>query len=407
MKDIKVVRKHRNKQGFRFSFKWLKRTAVILAVVLIAVVAFFGIRLLVHAVFGGGDAYVIENDKTSTLIMKTGDKLVLSVSADDEVMRELEFESSNPQVLSVDSGGRVDALSEGKATVTVESDDYFGACVVTVGKADKKSQTTEYTNAYTANLDVVEKNKQNKTKNLYKAIVNRRTNTVTIYTYDDDGKYTVPVRAMVCSCGLKTTKDITPIGTYSVYFKHYWQPLYGNVYGKYVTGFSGDYLFHSVPYLKTESNTLKTDEFNKLGVNASQGCVRLMVSDAKWVYDNLDKGTVVVVVDKEASGDPLGKPEAIKANHKIKWDPSDPHKNNPYLEKGPVITGAKDMTIKVGQPYKQNVKAKDTCSNDVSDKIDIIGNVITSKPGTYLVTYSIKDGVGKQAEVTVTVTVEE
>ncbi|MFR5209625.1 MAG: L,D-transpeptidase family protein [Clostridia bacterium] len=26
--------------------------------------------------------------------------------------------------------------------------------------------------------------------------------------------------------------------------------------------------------------------FNKLGEQASQGCVRLAVSDAKWVYDN-------------------------------------------------------------------------------------------------------------------------
>ena len=411
MKDLKVIRKHRDESGEKRKKKhvprWARRTLIVLVGLILVVALFFGIRFLWGLVFGPSQTYDIEKDGTTTLILKTGDRLVLSVSADEEVMNELQFASSNPDVITVDSGGRVDAIKEGKATISVQSDDYFGQCIVTVEKAAPESKVTEYTSAYTANLDVLERNKANKSKRLYKAVVNRRTNTVTIYTYGDDGKYNVPVRAMICSCGLETKADITPVGSFSVYFKHYWQPLYGGVYGKYVTGFSGDYLFHSVPYLKTESNTLKTDEFNKLGKNASQGCVRLQVSDAKWVYDNLDNNTVVEVIDKDAKSDPLGRPTAIKADTKLKWDPSDPHKNNPYNKKAPVITGAKDVTIKVGQKYNPKVTAKDTCSNDITKKIVVTGNVITSKAGTYKVTYSVKDDLSKQAEVTVKVTVEE
>jgi lipoprotein-anchoring transpeptidase ErfK/SrfK len=33
----------------------------------------------------------------------------------------------------------------------------------------------------------------------------------------------------------------------------------------------------------------------RLGINASHGCVRLSLSDAKWIYDNIPSGTTVVV----------------------------------------------------------------------------------------------------------------
>lgn len=42
---------------------------------------------------------------------------------------------------------------------------------------------------------------------------------------------------------------------------------------------------------------LELEEFNKLGEQASQGCVRLAVSDAKWVYDNCPTGTNVSIYD--------------------------------------------------------------------------------------------------------------
>lgn len=73
---------------------------------------------------------------------------------------------------------------------------------------------------------------------------------------------------------------------------------------------------------------LELEEFNKLGEQASQGCVRLAVSDAKWVYDNCPTGTNVSIYDDAENAGPLGKPDAIKiTDFTNKWDPTDSNKN--------------------------------------------------------------------------------
>jgi lipoprotein-anchoring transpeptidase ErfK/SrfK len=60
----------------------------------------------------------------------------------------------------------------------------------------------------------------------------------------------------------------------------------------YWTQFSGNYLFHSVLY---NSGSMSSIQDGRLGINASHGCVRLSLSDAKWIYDNIPSGTTVVV----------------------------------------------------------------------------------------------------------------
>ena len=113
--------------------------------------------------------------------------------------------------------------------------------------------------------------------------VNRMANCVTVYTKDAAGNYSVPVKSMICSVGLT---DETPLGVYSIYARYVWRPLFGGSYGQYTLRFFGHFLFHSVPYSQTSKDALLEGAFNKLGEPASQGCVRLMVADAKWLYDN-------------------------------------------------------------------------------------------------------------------------
>lgn len=426
MKEMKVIRKrrrrHRGGGGFsggyistpnyrrRYHSTNFLLKAVIICSVLTIVTA--GALCLKFFVFDRNNdapevkSGVIENNKSASLILKTGDRMVLAVAADDEAMNKLQFVSSNPSVLTVDSGGRIDALSTGKSTVSASCDGYYGECVITVEQGEQENPPAEYTTAIVDNLDVLEKNIEDGSKNPYRVTVNRRTNTVTVYTYDDSGNYTVPVRAMVCSCGEMNEENITIAGVFEVYFKNRWHALFGDVYGQYVTGFSGDYLFHSVPYTKTSENSLKGEEFNKLSTNASQGCVRMMIVDTKWVYDNLEIGTVVEVIDAGPEKDPLGTPLTVKVDNKSKWDPTDPHEDNPYLNKQPVITGAQDVTIKQGESYNPTITAIDSCMMDATDKIEIVGNVNTNKKGTYYVTYILTDALKKHTEVTVTVTVE-
>lgn len=120
--------------------------------------------------------------------------------------------------------------------------------------------------------------------------VNNEANVVTIYTKDNEGQYTVPIKAMICSTGTATPTS----GIYEIKLKWEWLGLFGNVYGHYSTQIVENILFHSVPYLeKGNPASLEYWEYDKLGTSCSAGCVRLTVADAKWIYDNVEKGSLV------------------------------------------------------------------------------------------------------------------
>lgn len=159
--------------------------------------------------------------------------------------------------------------------------------------------------------------------------INRKQNCITVYTSDENGEYTVPYKAMICSTGLY---NATPRGTFHLSTKYLWRELYGKVYGQYATRITGGVLFHSVPYYKKSKSALCTEKYNKLGQQASMGCVRLTVEDAKWIADNCPSGTTVEIYDDDDPG-PLGKPEAahIDTDSPNKgWDPTDPDVENPW-----------------------------------------------------------------------------
>lgn len=187
-------------------------------------------------------------------------------------------------------------------------------------------------------LVVEEKNneKQNTTQNNtssnipYYIKVNYGAQVVTIYKQDNEGNYTIPVKAMVCSTGTYTPKS----GVYAIPNRWKWLGLQGDVYGQYCTQITGNILFHSVPYLERGNpESLEYWEYDKLGTYASAGCIRLTVADAMWIYNNCGRGTKVEFYSNSNPG-PLGKPTAQKisnAEGNLKnWDPTDPNPNNPW-----------------------------------------------------------------------------
>lgn len=158
--------------------------------------------------------------------------------------------------------------------------------------------------------------------------VNYEANVVTVYKKDSKGKYTVPIKAMICSCGTATPTA----GVYGITDKYTWRLLEGNVYGQYACRITGSILFHSVPYEKKDKSTLEWWEYDKLGKTASLGCVRLKVEDAKWIYNNCIPGTKVEFY-KDGTPGPLGKPTAkkITQDQEVRnWDPTDPDPANPW-----------------------------------------------------------------------------
>lgn len=341
----------------------------------------------------------------NSLTLKVGETEIVQLSA-KKAKSVVKWTSSDSKIVTVDDGGRVDALKEGTALVSaISKDKSKSEFQITVTKSTAKKQNS-YSTCITANLDKLENNKRNKAKNLYAIKVNRTANCVTVYTYDEKGKYTVPVRAMVCSTGLN---NATITGNYTIGIKTEWLFLVGDVFGRYISGISGDYLFHSVPYYTLNEQDLEVEEFNKLGEQASQGCVRLAVSDAKWIYDNCPTGTAVNIYDDVETAGPLGKPDTIKiTDFTNKWDPTDSNKKCPYAKATPIISGANDCTIKTGGEFYAlaGVTAVDTCGNDISSEIKVVGNVVTTRKGKYKVTYSVTDVLKRTSSVTITVTVQ-
>ena len=165
----------------------------------------------------------------------------------------------------------------------------------------------------------------------YYLMVNRACNTVTVYTLDESGYYTVPYKAMVCSTG--RAGHATPLGTYKLGDKNRWGYMVDGSWGQYTSRIHNGILFHSVCYRKNDSSTLMTEEYNLLGNVASLGCVRLQVADAKWIYENCARGTFVTIYDGSVPG-ALGKPETvvytITPEMDNGWEPTDPDERNPW-----------------------------------------------------------------------------
>lgn len=163
----------------------------------------------------------------------------------------------------------------------------------------------------------------------YLIAVNRAADTVTVYTPDAEGRYTVPYMAMVCSTG-----PDTPVGFFYTPVNYDWRQLYGPCYGQYATRIVDSILFHSVPYYTPHQDDVEYDQYNRLGTPDSLGCIRLAVRDVRWIYRHCPIGTPVVIYDNAEDPGPMGKPGTIHidpADETMRgWDPTDPNPENPW-----------------------------------------------------------------------------
>ncbi|MBP3255480.1 MAG: L,D-transpeptidase family protein [Clostridia bacterium] len=210
--------------------------------------------------------------------------------------------------------------------------------------------------------------------------VNCTAQVVTVYKKDENDNYTIPVRSMICSTGRSTPSS----GIYKLPGRRsIWRALYGGVYGHYVTNIVGAILFHSVPYTAYGDNSsLEYWEYDKLGTDASMGCVRLTVRDAKWIYENCGAGTQVEFYNDSNPG-PLGRPSAKKISsypdELRNWDPTDPDGDNPWhsynenqptgqqVETKPVQNETKNEKIVSQNTIKEETNTVDTTSTTTTE----------------------------------------
>lgn len=238
--------------------------------------------------------------------------------------------------------------------------------------------------------------------------VNKTKNVVTIYTVGEDGYYSKPVKAMVCSVG---ETGNTPEGIFNLGDREEWLALEGDVYGQYATAITGSFLFHSVPYFSQNKADLEIEEYNKLGQSVSAGCVRLSVIDAKWIYDNCSEKTYVEIFESDYDG-PLGKPVSAvitSGGTAGNWDPTDPDRENPYMGNIPIILGAYDREIERYSDFDitAGVTALDSTGKDVTNYMKVSGEVDEDVCGTYKVEYSVTDETGITGTATANIIIKD
>jgi hypothetical protein len=160
----------------------------------------------------------------------------------------------------------------------------------------------------------------------YKIYVNREQCVVTVFTNEKEGgEFNIPVVSFLCSVG-QQGNGLTPTGTYQCKRADRWQLLMGPSYGQYgtfVTQKAVDIYFHSVAGEYPNRHSLPAAEFNRLGTPASHGCIRLCVSDARWIWLNCS-GATVTIYDSSSLISKFDRPTLPKISLDQVTDPTDP-----------------------------------------------------------------------------------
>jgi len=104
------------------------------------------------------------------------------------------------------------------------------------------------------------------------------------------------IRTMPASGGLPGPDNETPLGFF--YIKDRGYSFFSERFGEgalYWVRIKDNYLFHSVP--RDREGKIIREELEKIGFPASHGCIRLKDDDAKWFYENVPAGTLVIIHD--------------------------------------------------------------------------------------------------------------
>ena len=138
---------------------------------------------------------------------------------------------------------------------------------------DKQAEMSQMAQAYNSNTN-------------YLILVDRAACKVAVYA----GRFGAWNNIMYWDCAPGKASTPTVSGTFTVQGKGYYFDS-GSARCYWYTQFYGNYLVHSVLYSKYNGSLMD----GRVGVPLSHGCVRLQIDNAKWIYDNIPRGTKVVI----------------------------------------------------------------------------------------------------------------
>jgi hypothetical protein len=156
----------------------------------------------------------------------------------------------------------------------------------------------------------------------YYILVDKTDHAFSIFTYDENGEYTIKVATFPCALG--RSSRMTPTGAFSISSKGEWKRWGSSYYSPYYTRYTSGLYIHGPVYRSKNNGRLRPDSYEEIGTNASSGCVRTTVAGARFVYYNCPAGTVIEIVAETDLVSWPGLPE-IDPSFPT-WDPTDPLK---------------------------------------------------------------------------------
>ncbi len=222
---------------------------------------------------------------------------------------------------------------------------------------------------------------------------------VTIYSTEDNHV----VHRWKCSTGTNATP--TPLGTYKLpksYSNRSEWSKFGAVYVKWAVRITGGYYFHSVLFSKRSDSSLMRSSLKKLGHQASHGCIRLEVYNAKWIRDNVASGSKVIIhkgVNDKRITSVLGGKAGVALTASISGPPK---VQKLVLDQTGTVTLAKGETLQLNceiQPASASTKLKWKSSKSKAVKVSSGGLVRAVGHGTATVTVTASNGVKTSVKV--------
>jgi len=112
-----------------------------------------------------------------------------------------------------------------------------------------------------------------------------------VYIFNGENKDWKLIKTYLATIGKKETPTLTGMFTIKVKGAGYSKTNEGFKV-KWYTQFYQNYLFHSILF-----NLDGTIYDGRLGMALSDGCIRLNEEDAKYIFDNIPSGTLVIILE--------------------------------------------------------------------------------------------------------------
>ena len=159
-------------------------------------------------------------------------------------------------------------------------------------------------------------------RNKYYLLVDKESFALGVFTYDENGEYTVLLHTFPCAIG--SSDRLTTVGVWEISSKGSWKLWSTGWYSPYYCRFTAGLYIHGAVYADNDFSTLSPTSYEKIGTKSTSGCIRTTVEGAEWVYYNCPAGTIIEIVERSDLLTYPGKP-AVDPDY-TNWDPTDPNK---------------------------------------------------------------------------------